>query len=112
MALAGAGWLGWQFYVPLSPPPNTSLLLHPGYSTRRIALELKKAGVVRNELAFGIWHILHPKPWLKAGEYRFEKTATLPQVYGRIARGDIYFHEVTIPEGYTIFDIGKAIEDA
>ena len=30
----------------------------------------------------------------------------------RIARGDIYFHEVTIPEGYTMFDIAKAMEDA
>ena len=49
---------------------------------------------------------------MKAGEYRFEREATLPQVYERIARGDIYFHVVTIPEGYTMFDIAKAMEDA
>jgi UPF0755 protein len=49
---------------------------------------------------------------LKAGEYRFEREATLRQVYDRIARGDIYFHVVTIPEGYTMFDIAKAMEDA
>ena len=55
---------------------------------------------------------MHPKPSLKAGEYLFEREATLPQVYGRIARGDIYFHMVTIPEGYTMFDIAKAMEDA
>jgi len=55
---------------------------------------------------------LHPKPSLKAGEYRFERDATLPQVYERIGRGDIYFHVVTIPEGYTMFDIAKAMEDA
>ena len=36
----------------------------------------------------------------------------MPQVYRRIARGDIYFHVVTIPEGYTMFDIAKAMEDA
>src|SRR5208282_1309024 len=41
-----------------------------------------------------------------------EREATLPQVYQRIARGDIYFHVVTIPEGYTMFDIAKVIEDA
>ncbi len=62
--------------------------------------------------AFRLWHALHPKPTLKAGEYLFERQATLPQVYERIARGDIYFHVVTIPEGYTMFDIAKAIEDA
>ena len=89
-----------------------SLMLRPGYSTRRIAIELRKDGVIRSEFVFGLWHMLHPKPSLKAGEYRFERAATLPQVYGRIARGDIYFHVVTIPEGYTMFDIAKAIEEA
>jgi UPF0755 protein len=73
---------------------------------------LKKAGVIRSEIGFRLWHVLHPKPSLKAGEYLFERQATLPQVYGRIARGDIYFHVVTIPEGYTIFDIAKAMDDA
>jgi UPF0755 protein len=94
------------------PPANTSLLLHTGYSTRRIAAELKKAGVIRSELAFRVWHLAYPKPSLKAGEYLFEREATLPQVYERIARGDIYFHMVTIPEGYTMFDIAKTMEDA
>lgn len=68
--------------------------------------------MIRSEIGFRLWHVLHPKPSLKAGEYLFEQQATLPQVYGRIARGDIYFHVVTIPEGYTMFDIAKAMEDA
>jgi UPF0755 protein len=110
--LALGGWVAWQLYVPVTPPANTSLLLHPGYSTRRIASELKKAGVIRSERLFWLWHELHPKPSLKAGEYLFEHEATLPQVYNRIARGDIYFHVVTIPEGYTMFDIAKAMEEA
>jgi len=112
VVLAVGGWVAWQVYVPVTPPAKTSLLLHPGYSTRRIAAELKKAGVIRSERVFWLWHALHPKPSLKAGEYRFERAATLPQVYQRIARGDIYFHVVTIPEGYTMFDIAKAMEDA
>jgi UPF0755 protein len=110
--LAAGGWGAWQVYVPMTPPANTALLLHSGYSTRRIAAELKKAGVIRSELVFLLWHELHPKPSLKAGEYLFARQATLPQVYERIARGDIYFHVVTIPEGYTMFDIAKAMEDA
>ena len=112
MAIAAGGWAAWVVYAPVTPAANTFLLLRPGYSTRRIAAELKKAGVVRSELAFRLWHGLHPKPSLKAGEYRFEREATLPQVYERIARGDIYFHVVTIPEGYTMFDIALAMEDA
>ncbi len=75
-------------------------------------MELKKAGVIRSERLFWLWHMLHPKPSLKADEYLFERAASLPQVYDRIARGDIYFHVVTIPEGYTMFDIAKAMEDS
>jgi UPF0755 protein len=111
--LAVAGLAAWQIYVPVAPPPGqTFVLLRSGYSTRRIAAELKRAGIIRSELAFRIWHIARPKPPLKAGEYLFEHEATLPQVYGRISHGDIYFHVVTIPEGFTIFDIAKAIEAA
>ena len=110
--LAVGAWAAWQLHVPVTPPANTSLLLHPGYSTRRIAAELKKSGVIRSERVFLLWHVLHPKPTLKAGEYRFERDASLPQVYERIARGDIFFHVVTIPEGYTMFDIAKVMEDA
>lgn len=87
-------------------------MLRPGYSTRRIASELKKAGIIRSELAFRLWHATHHRRALKAGEYLFEREGTLPQVYDRIARGDIYFHVVTIPEGYTMFDIAKAMEGA
>ena len=112
VVMAVGGWVAWQVYVPMTPPANTSLLLHTGYSTRRIAAELKKAGVIRSELAFRLWHAWHRKPSLKAGEYVFERAATLRQVHERIARGDIYFHVVTIPEGYTMFDIARAMEDS
>ena len=109
---AAAGFAAWQVYVPVAPAGQQFVMLRPGYSSRHIAAELKKAGIIRSELAFRLWHATHPKPSLKAGEYLFEREATLPQVYGRIARGDIYFHTVTIPEGYTMFDIAKAMEDA
>jgi UPF0755 protein len=112
VVLAAGACVTWLVHVPVTPPANTSLLLRPGYSTRRIAVELKKAGVIRSTVAFRLWHVLHPKPSLKAGEYRFENAASFPQVYERIARGDIYFHVVTIPEGYTMFDVAKAMEDA
>ncbi|MGA2354246.1 MAG: endolytic transglycosylase MltG [Terriglobales bacterium] len=110
--LAVGGWVAWQLYAPVTPPANTFLLLRPGYSSRRIAIELKKAGVIRNERIFWLWHASHRKRSLKAGEYQFDREASLPQVYDRIARGDIYFHVVTIPEGYTMFDIAKAMEEA
>lgn len=87
-------------------------MLRPGFSTRRIAVELKKAGVIRSEDAFVLWHYVHRKRVLKAGEYLFDKPANIIDIQKRLRRGDVYFHTVVIPEGYTIFDIARAIEAA
>ncbi len=110
--LAVGGWLGWGLLRPTAPCGQKFILLKPGSTTRRIAAELKAAGVIRSEKAFLVWHFLHHKRSLKAGEYLFEKPATVIEVHNRIARGDIYTHTVVIPEGYTMFDIAQAIEQA
>jgi len=98
--------------MPITPEGRKLVLLRPGYSTRRIAAELKSAGVIRSRLAFVLWHRIHRKQSLKAGEYLFERPANALDIHGRLARGDIYVHTVVIPEGYTMFDIAQAVQDA
>lgn len=94
------------------PPEQKFVLLHPGYSTRRIAAELKSAGIIRSTRAFVLWHYFHRKRSLKAGEYLFDKQATALEVHERLTRGDVYVHTVVVPEGYTMFDIAQAVQDA
>ncbi len=94
-----AGWLAWAIFVPATPSKETFVLLRPGYSTRRIARELKNAGVIHSSSAFVIWHYFHRSRYLKAGEYVFEHPASLVSVHSRLARGDVYVHTVVIPEG-------------
>jgi UPF0755 protein len=110
--LACGGWLAWTLMQPVTPAGQTFVLLHPGYSTRRIATELQSAGVIRNADAFVLWHYLHHKHSLKAGEYLFDKSATAVDVHRRLVRGDVYFHTVVIPEGFNMFDIAQAIQNA
>lgn len=110
--LAFGGWLAWALYAPVTPVGQKFVLLHPGYSTRRIAHELKSAGVIHNAHAFLLWHYLHGHRSLKAGEYLFEHPADLKDIHDRLARGDIYVHTVVIPEGFTMFDIAQAMQDA
>ena len=83
-------------------------MLRPGYSTHRIAAELKGAGIIRSEEAFVLWHYLHHRRSLKAGEYLFDKPANMLDVQKRLRRGDVYFHTVVVPEGFTMFDIARA----
>ena len=106
------GWLAWALWLPVTPEGQKFVLLRPGFSTRHIAAELKTAGVIRSSDAFVVWHYLHAGRSLKAGEYLFEKTADTREVHSRLVRGDVYYREVVIPEGFTMFDIARAVEDA
>jgi UPF0755 protein len=110
--IALAAWLAWALWLPVSPAGQKFVLLRPGYSTRHIARELKSAGVIRSADAFVLWHAFHRRPSLKAGEYLFDHGASAIAVHNRLARGDIYVHTVVIPEGFNMFEIAKAIEDA
>jgi UPF0755 protein len=110
--LGGGGWMAWALMTPVTPEGQKFVLLRPGYSTRRIAAELEAVGVIRSRLGFILWHRIHRKQSLKAGEYLFDKTATTLDVHDRLVHGDIYVHTVVIPEGFTMFDIAQAVQDA
>jgi UPF0755 protein len=110
--IAACGWLTWALLSPVEPAGQTVVLLHPGYSTRRIAAELKNAGVIRSERAFVLWHYVERTRSLKAGEYLFDKPASTIDIQKRLQRGDVFFHTVVVPEGFTTFDIARAIEAA
>jgi UPF0755 protein len=112
LVLAVGGWLAWAMLLPVTPDGQKFVMLRPGFSTRHIAAEMKAAGVIRSADAFVLWHYAHHQRSLKAGEYLFDKTADARTVHDRLARGDIYVHTVVIPEGYNMFDIAQAIQDA
>jgi len=86
--------------------------LKRGTGTLTMARELAALGVVRTP-----WHFLgarleRPRIALQAGEYRFAEAAGADQVLARIARGDVYYVELTIPEGSNLFEIGEIIAKA
>jgi UPF0755 protein len=117
LVISAAAWFAWTVVSPLQPPAQTFVMLRPGYSARRIASELKAAGVIRSQNAFLLWHYLqrHRSPKdgsLKAGEYLFDKPANVRDIERRLRRGDVYFHTVVVPEGFTMFDIARAIDAA
>lgn len=81
-----------------------------GTPTSKIADMLVDAGVVRNRWDFLATRLIRRGRTLQAGEYRFSRPASPIEVYGRIARGDVFYHELVIPEGKNMFDIAAAAE--
>ncbi len=100
-----------ELSLPVGPPAETLVEVAPGMGSRAIGAMLASHGIVHSRYAFYLWRLVRGGT-LKAGEYRFDQPATLPAVYNRIVRGDVYTLSVTIPEGFNLFDIAQAVENA
>lgn len=81
-----------------------------GTSTGTIAGMLADAGVVRSRWDFLLARLAGRGRKLQAGEYRFDRAATPVEVYRRMARGDVFFYEMAVPEGWNMFDIAASAE--
>jgi UPF0755 protein len=108
LVLAAAG-LGWVVFVPYGPETETFVEVPPGSSTTQIGRQLETAGVLRSRFGFDLLR-MWKRGRLRAGEYRFDHPATALEVYGRIARGDVFTKVLVIPEGANIFDIASRVE--
>ncbi|WP_035347186.1 endolytic transglycosylase MltG [Edaphobacter aggregans] len=111
LLLIAAGVAYWLVTTPFGPTTETFVEIAPHTPTADMASQLEKAGVIRNRYAFEGLRLIE-KGTLKAGEYRFDHPVPMTEVYRRIVHGDIYTIGITIPEGYNIFDIAQAIQDA
>lgn len=112
MLLGLALWFAWAALLPLKPAQTTFVLLRPGWSTRHIANELHLGGIIRSPSAFLILQYAEGAKTLKAGEYKFDEPASALDVWHRLARGDVFARTVIVPEGYNIYDIAGAVEQA
>lgn len=113
VAAASAGiWLRKQWRNPYEGYSGKTAVVdvQRGMTTREIAWQFERAGVVRSALAFEIWSRLHSQEKLEAGEYRFDHPMTPPQVFAMVARGQVWVTTLTVPEGWTMFDIADAVQ--
>jgi UPF0755 protein len=89
---------------------ETFVELPRGAGTSGIADALAQAGVVRSRWDFLLARVASQTRVLQAGEYRFDRAASPMDVVRRIARGDVFYYELIVPEGRNLFDIAAAVE--
>jgi UPF0755 protein len=112
VAVGCGAWLYWATLQPVNPGQQKFVLLYPGWSVRHIAQTLQQEGIIRSAPAFLAVHYALGKGSLKAGEYKFEAPATALEVRDRLLRGDVFARTVVVPEGYNLYDIAAAVEQA
>ncbi len=104
VALVYTPYKGYQGAVFVEIPKGTG--------TRAMADQLAHQGVIRFPWQFLIARAMRPATRLQAGEYQFKDAASVRDIYDRIVRGDVFYYEITVPEGRNIFDITSLVEES
>jgi len=108
---AACGYLLFRLTSPYQAFSGTTYLeFARGTPTSEMGRQLVEAGVVRSRFDFWLARLAGRNRRLQAGEYRFDRAASALEVVRRIARGDIFYFELVVPEGKNMFDIGAAVE--
>jgi UPF0755 protein len=111
LGLAAGGFAVYRLEQPYQGFRGETFVEFPrGAGTSGIADALVKAGVVRSRWDFLLARVANRTRVLQAGEYRFDRAASPMDVVRRIARGDIFYYELIVPEGRNLFDIAAAAE--
>ena len=107
-----AAWLWYSFQQPYQGFSAEGVFVDVprGASRRSVAHLLERNGVIRNAIAFEVYARRHPKRTLQAGEYFFSQAAAGPDVFWKIAKGQVYEQPFTVREGETMFDIAHELE--
>jgi UPF0755 protein len=78
-----------------------------GTTSREIARLLEQNGVIRRQWHFLAARALRRHETLHAGEYKFDRPASPWEVYDRLARGDVHYYLLRVPEGANMFEIAE-----
>ncbi len=119
----GVGWLWWQNAIaPVvaknqlasDSPEKVKFTVESGMSGNQIGNKLIQAGLIKSLDAWKIWTKLQQQRdatgGFKAGTYALSPQYALPKIAGKIWRGEIMQTRFTIPEGWSIKQMGDYFE--
>ncbi|WP_300669086.1 endolytic transglycosylase MltG [Desulfoluna sp.] len=102
-----------RFYRTPQGDPNLTLIytLGRGQNFNTTARQLAQAGICTSETKLRLMATLYGlDKKIKAGEYRLSGSMTPEAILSSLTRGKVHLHKLTIPEGYTVSQIAKVVE--
>ena len=114
--IAVAGIYYWVFRSVTVATEHTRsaeyIKIEKGSTPREIIAKLAAEGIIPSELATNIYlRTLGDSSKLQAGEYQFPSPISTLQVFKQLEKGEDRTIKLTIPEGFTRFDIAKRIAE-
>lgn len=116
LLLASMTFLASQYYFSQSAPVDSSdktlidVRIADNSNARQVASALKKNNLIHSEGVFlGYCRRTGLDNQLKSGHYQFSRSQSLEEIARAIAAGKVVNLAFTIPEGYTIEQIGELL---
>jgi peptidoglycan lytic transglycosylase G len=109
---AGAGWLESQISRPYRGHRAEKVFVEipRGTSRWQVAGILRRDDVIRSRLAFALFSAWHFRKVPQAGEYLVDRPLDSREMFWKIVHGRVFVHIVTVPEGWTMYDIAKELD--
>ena len=104
-------WLQSFITTTITPTEPQVIEIKSGSSFARIANQLEQSGIISDARRFTLlarWRNATGK--IHAGEYLFKDAARPDKILSRLAAGDIRRFQVTIPEGFNLYEIAARLE--
>ncbi len=103
----------WFLFVPPAGTAlNKTIFIKKGSHLKKVSEILEQEGIVKNRHSFVLLAaILGKKTQIKAGEYELHTRMLPGEVLDALVKGQVKRHLVTIPEGYTLFQIADLLQD-
>lgn len=88
------------------------IMVKPGMGAHDIGNLLYDQGVIKSVILFQVVAKIEGlENSLQAGEYVLNKKMTIQQIVGNLAKGATSYQQITIPEGYTVEQIAKLLQE-
>lgn len=102
----------WEGNLPENKENIIKITVEPGMRSKEIGALLESKGVIANSNSFWLMAKLngYEKNFM-AGKYNFHEGMKTEAVLAKLIEGEIEEHKVLIPEGFTVKDIAKRLQD-
>lgn len=99
--------------IPSATHGSTVVFVRPGHSLHKISRQLVTQKVLKSSWKLRLLaRITGNEKTVQPGEYRFDLPTPPWNILRNLSRGKVLLHKVTIPEGYGLSDIAKAMANA
>jgi UPF0755 protein len=111
VVLGGAYTYDAYLVQPDADAETVSFTVQEGERGQGIAERLVEEGVISSEFFFRVYVRLNESS-LQAGSFEFEKGMNIHSVVNLLGNASVEEVQITIPEGYTVEQIGEVVVDA